>query len=383
MSFQSLGGILDSSSNNHQSTASITKPYVTMKNTTNSSSSDDFSKKIIDSTIKIGLLLLLLASCFNIVRPFIGILVWGMIIAVALYPLFQRLSVTLGGRKKLTSTLITIVLILIIIGPCVFLAEMISQNSLELMKNIQNGSLSIPEPSDNIVRWPLIGQPLFDFWQLAATNLSDAINTLAPQLKKASKWLLFSGVSTMVTIIQLLLSVIISGMLLINGENSHDLTLSIFNRLIGDKAKEYTELCITTIRSVARGVLGVAFIQAFFAGIGFFVAGVPGAGILTILCLLIAIVQLPTIILLLPTVVYVFSTHSTLFSTIFMIWMAIVGLIDNVLKPILLGRDIDIPMAVIFIGAIGGMMFSGIIGLFIGAILLALAYKLFLSWLHD
>ncbi len=354
-----------------------------MENNNNSSHTDDFSKKAVEATIKIGFLFLLLSWCFNIIQPFINPLAWGMIIAVALYPLYQRLSMALGGREKMTSTLITAVLILIIVGPCVFLADMISQNAHDLAQKLNTGTFSIPAPTKNVASWPLIGKPLFEFWHLAETNLSEALKTLAPQLKEMTKWLISSSVSTMLTIVQLLISVIISGMLLINGKAGYNLALSISKRLAGDKGEELTTLSIATIRGVARGVLGVALIQSMLAGVGFFFADIPGAGILTILCLFIAIVQLPTFILLLPVIIYVFSIHSSLFAAVFMIWMIIVGLLDNVLKPILMGRGIDLPMAVIFIGAVGGMMFSGIIGLFVGAIILALGYKLFLSWLYE
>jgi predicted PurR-regulated permease PerM len=306
-----------------------------------------------------------------------------MIIAVALFPLYQKLSKVLGGREKLAATLITTALILIIIGPCVFLVDMISQNTQDLAHKLSAGNFTIPAPTENVASWPLIGKPIFNFWQLAATNLSEAIATLAPQLTEMSKWLISSSVSTMMSILQLLVSVIVCGMLLINGDAGHKLTISIGKRLAGDKGEELTALSIATIRGVARGVLGVALIQSLLAGIGFFFADIPGAGILTILCLFVAIVQLPTFILLLPVIIYVFSIHSTLFATVFMVWMVMVGLLDNVLKPILMGRGIDLPMAVIFIGAIGGMMFSGIVGLFVGAIILALGYKLFLSWLNQ
>jgi len=344
---------------------------------------DEFSKKAVEATIKIGFVLLLLSWCFNIILPFINPLAWGMIIAVALYPLYQKLSVISGGREKLTSMLITSVLIIIIIGPCVVLADMISQNAQDLAHRLNTGNFTIPAPTENVASWPLIGKPLFKFWQLAATNLSEALGTLAPQLKEMTKWLISSSVSTMMTILQLLVSVIISGMLLINAKAGHNLALSIGKRLAGGKGEDLTTLSIATIRGVARGVLGVALIQSLLAGVGFFFADIPGAGILTLLCLFVAIIQLPTFILLLPIIIYVFSIHSTLFATIFMVWMVLVGLLDNVLKPILMGRGIDLPMAVIFIGAVGGMMFSGIIGLFIGAIVLALGYKLFLSWLYE
>ncbi len=349
----------------------------------NSYTTDEFSKKAVEATIKIGFVLLLLSWCFNIIQPFINPLAWGLILDFALYPLYQKLSVLLGGREKLTSMLITTVLILIIIGPCVFLADMISQNAQDLAHKLNTGNFSIPAPTENVASWPLIGKPVFNFWQLAATNISEALVTLAPQLKEITKWLISSSVSTMMTILQLLVSVIISGMLLINAKAGHKLAVSIGKRLAGNKGEDLTALSIATIRGVARGVLGVALIQSLLAGVGFFFADIPGAGILTILCLFVAIVQLPTFILLLPVIIYVFSIHSTLFATVFMLWMVLVGLLDNVLKPILMGRGIDLPMTVIFIGAVGGMMFSGIIGLFIGAIILALGYKLFLSWLYE
>jgi len=345
--------------------------------------SNNFSKNAVEASIKIAFLFLLLSWCFNIIKPFITPLVWGMIIAIALYPLYQKLSALLGGRGKLTSTLITITFVLIIIGPCVLLADIISQNAQSLAEKLTTGNFSIPAPTENVANWPIVGKPIFAFWQLAATNITEALSTLAPQLKQVTQWLVSSSVSTIMTILQLLVSVIICGMLLNNGKAGYNLAVSIGERLAGVKGEEFTILAIATIRGVARGVLGVALIQSILAGIGFFIADIPGAGILTILCLFIAIVQLPTFILLLPLIIYVFSIHSSVFATIFMIWMIAVGLLDNILKPILMGRGIDLPIAIIFIGAIGGMMFSGIIGLFIGAVILALGYKLFLFWLHE
>jgi len=354
-----------------------------MTNNPDHAESNRFSKNAVEASIKIGFLLLLLSWCFNIIQPFINPLVWGMVIAIALYPLHQKLAVLLGEREKLTSILITVIFIFIIIGPCVLLADIISQNAHSLAEKLTTGDFSIPAPTENVAAWPIIGKPIFSFWQLAATNITEAISTLAPQLKEVTQWLVSSSVSALMTILQLLISVIICGMLLNNGKEGYKLAVSIGERLAGVKGEEFTILAIATIRGVARGVLGVALIQSILAGIGFFIADIPGAGILTVLCLFIAVVQLPTFILLLPLIIYVFSIHSSVFATIFMIWMIAVGLLDNILKPILMGRGIDLPIAIIFIGAIGGMMFSGIIGLFIGAVILALGYKLFLFWLHG
>lgn len=344
---------------------------------------EDFSHRAVEAALKIGLLFVLLNWCFHIAKPFINPLAWGVIIAVALYPLHQQLTEWLGKREKLSAALMTGLLMLIILGPCAVLASIISENVRELAENLQQNQLNIPEPPEKIAAWPVIGEPLFNFWQLAATNFAEAVKTFAPQLKQASKWLLTSGAMAIMAVLQLLVSVIICGLLLINGDSGHHLALAIGRRLAGSKGEEWTELCIATIRGVARGVLGVAMIQAVLASVGFFLASVPAAGLLSVFCLLIAVAQLPTFILILPSIIYVFSHQDTLTATVFMVWMLGVGAIDNILKPILMGRGLDLPMAVVFVGAIGGMLFSGVIGLFVGAVVLALGYKLFLSWLKE
>ena len=344
---------------------------------------EDFSRRAVEAALKIGLLFVLLNWCFHIAKPFINPLAWGVIIAVALYPLHQKLTAWLGEREKLSAALVTGLLLLIILGPCGVLASIIGENVRELADSLQQNQLNIPQPPEKVAAWPVIGEALFNFWQLAASNFGEALKTFAPQLKQASKWLLTSGAMAIMAILQLLVSVIICGLLLINGDSGHRLALAIGRRLAGKKGEEWTELCIATIRGVARGILGVALIQALLAGVGFFLAGVPAAGLLTVFCLFLAVAQLPTFILILPSIVYVFSHQDTLAATVFMAWMLGVGAIDNILKPILMGRGVDLPMAVVFVGAIGGMIFSGIIGLFVGAVVLALGYKLFLSWLKE
>ncbi len=144
---------------------------------------------------------------------------------------------------------------------------------------------------------------------------------------------------------------------------------------------EFVGVAEQTVRSVASGILGVALIQALLAGLGFLVAGVPAAGLLTLICLVFGVIQLGVVIVLIPVVIYLFSTADTVTAVGFLIWAALVAPVDNVLKPILLGRGVDVPMLVIFVGAIGGFLNAGIIGLFIGAVVLALGYKLFLAWL--
>jgi predicted PurR-regulated permease PerM len=153
-------------------------------------------------------------------------------------------------------------------------------------------------------------------------------------------------------------------------------------RLAGERGADLVELARATVRSVARGILGVALIQAILAGLGCLVVGVPGAGLWALVVLILAVVQLPTFIILAPIVIYVFYTTGTVPAVLFAIWNLLVGGCDSFLKPVLMGRGVDVPMLVVFIGAIGGFILNGIIGLFLGAIILSLGFKLFELWLN-
>lgn len=347
------------------------------------SNNDDATKKTLETIIKIGMILLLFAWCFYIVQPFIVPLVWSLIITVCIYPVYSRLVILLGGRQKLTSALIILTLLLIIAGPGVVLVGIIVNNVEELAHKLLDGTFTIPLPTEKVASWPLIGQSLFKYWTLASTNIIAALQQIAPQLKILGTWLITTSLSLTVSFLQLLLAIIISGVLLVNAEGAHRLALAIGKRFVGEKSEEFQQLSEATIRNVAIGVLGVALIQSLLAGLGFVVADVPGAGLLTLACFLLAVIQIGPSFIVFPVAVYVFSYHDTLFSLIFMVWAIFVGLIDNVLKPLLMGRGSSIPTVIIFIGAIGGMIFSGAIGLFVGAVVLSLGYELFRAWVFE
>ena len=347
------------------------------------SSNDDFTKKVLETTIKISMILLLFAGCFYIVQPFIVPLAWSLIITVSIYPVYRRMVVLLGGRQKLTSFLIIATLLLIIAVPCGFLVKIIVNNVEELAHQLLDGTFVIPLPTEKVATWPLIGSSLFKYWTQASTNLGEALRQIAPQLKILGTWLITSSFSLTVSILQLLLAIIISGILLVNAEGGHRLALAIGKRFVGERGEEFQHLSGETIRSVATVVLGVALIQSLLAGLGLVVAGIPSAGLLTLVCFFLAVIQLGPSLIMIPVTIYVFSCHDTAFSLIFMVWAIFVGLIDNVLKPLFIGRGSSIPVVIIIIGVIGGVVFSGIIGLFVGPVVLALAYELFRVWLFE
>jgi predicted PurR-regulated permease PerM len=354
-------------------------------NTSPSPSEDQqFQARTLEAAIHIGLVALLVLWTYNIVKPFILPVLWGAIIAVAIYPVFWKLQKLLGNREKLSAILLTMFALALLITPTAMLSDSLIENTELLSTTLEEGTLSIPPPPEDIMHLPLIGEQLHSIWNQASTNLGALLNKFTPQLKTAGAWLLKSAAGAGGTLIQFFISIIIAGVLLIYARSGSHTVELIAARLMGpENGKEVAELAGATIRSVAQGVLGVALIQAILAAIGLILAGVPYAGFWALLVLLLAVVQLPPLLVLGPIIVYVFMTSATVPAVIFMIWSLLVSMSDSFLKPLLLGRGMDIPTLVILLGAIGGMLLSGIIGLFVGAVVLAVSYTLFKAWLEQ
>jgi predicted PurR-regulated permease PerM len=342
-----------------------------------------FVARALEASIHIGIVALLLFWCFKIGRPFIQVIVWGIIIAVAIYPIYYRLKSALGGRDRLAATLITLLALILLLVPTVMLSDSLIDTAREFSTQLEAGTLRVPPPSESVRSWPVIGEPVYKLWSLGSKDLGAAVSKMAPRLKKYGISLLSTAADAGVGILMFVVSIIIAGVLLANAKGAHQAALTLFTRLAGERGATFVELAGATVRSVAQGILGVAIIQALLGGLGCLVVGVPGAGLWALLVLLLAIVQLPTILILGPIIVYVFSTSSTITAVLFAIWCILVGISDAFLKPLLLGRGVDVPMLIIFIGAIGGFITSGIIGLFVGAIVFTAGYKLFLRWLEE
>lgn len=341
-----------------------------------------YLKRALEVTINIGLVVLLVVTCFLILRPFVPLISWGIIIAVATYPGFLKLQRLLRGHGGAAAALCTIVFLALLIVPAVLLTDSLLEGIQTISARLKEGGLVIPPPPQTVAAWPLIGPPLSGIWALASSDLSQAIKRFAPELKAVVPGLISASAGLGLTLLQLFLSILVSGALLAKAEAAERVTRALSNRLFGDKGPEYQKLIGQTIRSVTFGILGVAVIQSVFAAAGFLAVGLPGVGFWILTFLFAAVLQAGGLVLI-PAVIYVFAIASTTKAVIFLIWCLIVGLMDNVLKPILLGRGSAVPIAVVFLGAIGGFMGMGIIGLFIGAIVLSVGYKLFLAWLGN
>jgi predicted PurR-regulated permease PerM len=342
-----------------------------------------FMKRTVEAAIRIGVIAGLIAWCFIIARPFLVPIIWGAIIAVAVFHGYEWLQTGLGGRRITAAVLITLLMLVVLVVPSVLLGESLVRGARNVVDSFQSGELHIPPPPDSVARWPLIGEPIAKAWTLASEDLEAALRQASPLLKGFGSWLLGAVGGAGLALLQFVLAIFISGAFLANSEATGRVTRAIAKRLVGERGPEFAAVAEQTVRSVASGILGVALIQALLAGLGFLIAGVPAAGLLTLVCLIFGVIQLGVVIVLIPVVIYLFSTADMVTAVGFLIWAILVAPVDNILKPILLGRGVDVPMLVIFVGAIGGFLSAGIIGLFIGAVVLALGYKLFVAWLAQ
>ncbi len=343
----------------------------------------EFLNKATEATIRIALVALLAAWCFQIVRPFVLPVVWAIIIATAVFPAYRWLGRMMGGRERLAAVVLTLTGLILLIVPSLLSAGSLVENASWLSEGLRDGTLEVPLPPEHIATWPLVGEKLHGFWALAHVNLMGALQQLGPHLAPFAGGLFSAAAGVGLGVLQFVISIAIAGVLLASSTKGAEVAAAIAARLFDERGPEFVALSGATIRGVAQGIIGVALIQSVLVGIGLFAAGVPHASLWTALCLVVAIIQLPPLLVLLPIIVYMFATSGTTTAVLFMIWSILASSSDTFLKPVLLARGLDLPMVVIFMGAIGGFMMSGFIGLFVGAVVLALGYRLFMAWLGE
>jgi predicted PurR-regulated permease PerM len=338
-------------------------------------------QEILDSSLKLIVLAILFIACFLIIKPFFYIILWGIFIAITIYPLHNNISSKLNGRDKLSATLITLIILALILFPTAFLMESMIEGIISIGGEMKSGQVTIPPPPDEVGDWPLIGRKLSAIWSLASKNLESFLNQYESQLISIGSWLIESLMATTLGFFQMILSIIVSGFLLAFAAPAGQVSKKFFTKLAGDKGIEFAETSEITVRNVSKGIIGVAIIQFLLAGIGFALAGVPFAGLWALLVLFLAIIQISAGLVTIPVIIYLFTVMNPLGATLWGIYFVLVGLSDNVLKPVLLGKGAPVPMAVIFIGTLGGFIGAGFVGLFLGAIVLSLGYKLYMTWM--
>ncbi|MCG7585220.1 AI-2E family transporter [Photobacterium sp. OFAV2-7] len=340
-----------------------------------------FVNNMVESAIRIGLLFVLLIWTYDIIKPFIIPVLWGAIIAVALMPLTIKLANALNGKRGMAATILALLGVALLVTPLVMVSGSVYDGIARLTEALQQGSVKIPGPTQRVAELPLIGEQLYDVWALFASNMEAAVARYSEEIKASVAAVAGFLGSSLATIVMFIISLLIAAGFMAHAESMSKAVQTVAVRIVGKHGEEWANLTAATVRSVLLGVVGVAFIQSILVGSAFFVFGVPAAPLLTFIVFVFGIAQLPATLVVLPVILYVFSVQDTTPATIFTIWVLIAGLSDNFLKPLLMGRGVSIPMPVILFGAIGGMISAGIIGLFLGAVILAIWYELFTTWL--
>ena len=337
----------------------------------------------IEFAIRIAVLGLLLYLAFILVRPFITIAAWSVILAVALYPSYERIVRLTGGRRRLAAALLTLLSLLILIGPVAWLVLGLIDSIRGVTEQVDLSTFAVPAPSETVKSWPLVGETIYQFWELASTNLQAAWAKIAPQLKSVGTTLLATAADAGLGTLHFLVGIVVAGFLFAPAPALTEAVTRFSRRLASDRGENFVDIAVATTRAVARGVIGVSVLQALLIGLGLVVAQVPAATLITSIALIFGILQLGPTLAVLPVVIWFWMTRDTTPALLFTAYMVPACLIDNVLRPLVMGRGLDTPTVVILIGVIGGTISLGLTGLFLGPIILAVIWELFVAWIKE
>ncbi len=337
----------------------------------------------VDIAIRLGLLGLFLYWSLTVVAPFLSIVLWAIILAAAIYPIHQWLAARLGGRGVLASILITLFGLAVIFGPAAALAVSLFDSVQSLTAGLKDGSLAVPAPPESVRAWPVIGERLFALWDQAATNLEALLVAHRAFVLETGGSLLGRIAGAAGGVLSIGVSVIIAGFLYGNGPSLAASLRAFARRVVAERAEVFVDLAGSTIRNVSRGIIGIAVLQALLAGVGLLMIGIPAAGVLTFVILILSVIQIGPALVVVPCIIWAWAQLNGSVALAFTAYMIPVSLLDNVLKPIIMARGLRTPMLVILIGVLGGTLSHGLIGLFLGPIVLAVFFELFTAWLRT
>jgi predicted PurR-regulated permease PerM len=341
------------------------------------------SSRLLDVLIRAGLIGALAVLCYQVLSPFLTLMAWSIILAVTMYPLHQWLARRIGGRQGLASTMLVLVGVLVIITPTAVLMNSFADSVRHFIGAVQHNTLAIPAPPEGVAQWPIVGQQIHDTWAKAHADLPGLVQSLQPKVSELAHKALAIVASIGGSLLLFLGSFIIAGIVMAYGESGARSSRAIFRRVAGAaRGEALVQLSTATIRAVALGVIGVACMQAILVGLALLLAGVPAPGVWSIVTLVLGIAQVPALLVTLPAIVYLWSSgaHGTAAATAHTVILLLAGMADNALKPLMLGRGVEAPMPVILFGALGGMASGGLVGMFVGATVLALGYQIFMGW---
>lgn len=332
-----------------------------------------FVRRVLLASIYLAILTAWVTLCARFILPFFFPVLGGAIVATAVWPLFKLLG--LKERPKLGAAIFLGAALALVLVPAWLAIESVASSVADLGQRLAHGAFKLPPPDPRVAEWPIIGDKVFSTWQRAFDTPSAVVERFLPQVRPVGRWLMQSAGHLLGALFQTLFAAILAAIFLGNAEKCQRGMIQVIERLFPKRGPELTSLAGATVRSVAQGVIGIALLQSLAAGMGLVMVGVPGAGAWAALVLALAVMQLPPLLVLGPAAVYVFNNETTVVAVVFLVWSIIVSASDGLLKPFLLGRGVGVPPVVILMGAIGGMISDGIIGLFVGSVVLAVGYS--------
>ena len=340
------------------------------------------SVDVTHTTLSVFVLAVLGTAAFWVLRPFLMSAVWATVVSVAAWPLLRRLDAALGGRRGLAVTIITLTILLVVFVPVTLAVVTIVKNADDIGEDIQSfQTATVPGPPAMLEHIPIAGARLTRRWRnFAALTPEQRTVAVTPYLQKALHWFVAKIGSLGALMIQFVLTTIVAAILFANGETVREGILRFAARLGGRQAYDVAILAGQTIRGVVLGVVGTALVQTAIGGFGLFITGVPAAGLLSAVMLFCCLAQLGPFFVMVPAVIWFYWSGSAGLGTTLLVFTLVAGLLDNFLRPFLIKRGADIPILLIFAGVIGGLLAFGIVGLFIGPVVLTVTYTLLASW---
>jgi predicted PurR-regulated permease PerM len=330
-------------------------------------------------------LLVLVTATFWVLSPFLTSILWATIVVVTIWPILLRLQALVGGSRGLAVTIMTLTILLVVFIPVTIAVSTIVSNAHGVTAGIRSlETTSLPAPPAWIEGVPFVGARIAARWaSFAALDAEQRLAIVTPYVQSALQWFVAKAGNLSTMMLQFLLTTIISAILMTNGETVREGILRFARRLAGQRGYNATVLAAQTIRSVVLGVVVTALVQSAIGGGGLWMAGVPAAGLLTAVMFFLCLSQLGPLLVMLPAVAWLYWAGRNGAGTVLLVIALIAGTFDNFVRPILIKRGADLPLVLIFAGVLGGLLAFGIIGLFIGPVVLSVGYTLLGEWVAE
>ena len=335
-------------------------------------------------TLGVLTLVAMIAACVWILMPFVAAVIWAAMIVIATWPIMASVQRRLGGRRGPAVAVMVVALMTLLVVPTWLGISTIANNSDRVGQFVHSLSTDgLPQPPAWLERIPLVGTRLTEQWQGFARDPESLLAKVQPYMKDAAKWVAEKAGGLGSTVIQLLLTVLVSGILFASGETAANGVLRFLRRLAGERGENSGRLAARAVRAVALGIVVTALAQTLIAGVGLFLAGVPHAGLLSAIVFVLCIAQLGPLLVVAPAVIWLYSSGSAGRGTVLLVFAIVAVTLDNVLRPVLIKKGADLPLLLILSGVLGGVLAFGVVGLFVGPVLLAVAWTLLVAWVSD